>query len=110
MRFNDVITLIDVAPDGINEHGFSIETEEQRNKVFGNKKSVRGSEFYQAWQIGIEVKFIFEMRLIDYNNEEYAEFEGKRYKILRTYENKNGEFVELTLSDLSERGVDDGEF
>ena len=107
MRWGDVITLISEKPpeDGrtTNKHGFDLELEEQSRVVFCNKKPHWQSEFYKAQQIGVEVKFNVTIRACDYDNEELVEYEGKRYKRLRAEESKNGEFVMLVLSDLSER-------
>lgn len=108
MRRSDIITLISAGEKKINERGFAIPAPEQRCVVFGNKKAAWHSEFFEAQQLGIAIKFKIDIYSIDYNGEEYAEYEGGRYKVLRTEESKNGEFVELTLSDLSERGGTDG--
>ena len=36
----------------------------------------------------------------EYEGQQAAELNGKRYKVLKTYVNKSGEITELTLSDL----------
>lgn len=113
MRWSDIITLIGLKmpEDGktTNENGFALEPKEQSRFAFCNKKSAWQSEFYKAQQIGIKVEFNIELHKIDYEGEELVEYEGKRYKVLRVDEQKNGELIDLVLSDLSERGEPDGE-
>lgn len=111
-KWSDMITLIEEPPTDIdtNENGFPLEEtgEEPSRSVFCNEKSVGESEFYRSQQAGFKVEKKIEVRAIDYQGEKLAIHDGQRYKILRTYASKNGEFIELTLSDLSERSVDNG--
>ncbi|MDR2513748.1 MAG: hypothetical protein LBD02_00885 [Christensenellaceae bacterium] len=109
MRWSDEITLIGIVPpaeddETTNENGFTLSPEETQTTVYCNKKSVGYSEFYKAQQAGYSTELKFDMYTEEYSGQEYAEYSGKRYKILRTYVSKSGEFTELTLSDLSERG------
>lgn len=110
-KWSDVITLIKTVPptEATNENGFAQEPTEQSRSVFCNKKSVGYSEFYRSQQAGYKAELKVDIYLQDYQKEALVEFEGLRYKVLRTYESRNGEFIELTLSDLSERSVADGE-
>lgn len=108
-KWSDMLTLlaVDAPADQTNENGFNAEPTEQRRDVFANKKSVGYSEFYKSAQAGYTAELKFDVHTGDYHGEGLAEYGGKRYKILRTYETKNGEFTELTLSDLSERATAD---
>ena len=63
-------------------------------EVFCNKKSVRQSEFYQANAQGFKPELMLEVRSDDYEGEEYIDYGGKRYRIIRSYD-KNGEITEL---------------
>ena len=65
--------------------------------VYCNKKSVRQSEFYQAQAQGLKPELVIEVKT--YNGEDHFKFEGKLYRILRTY-TKNGEVIELVLTSL----------
>lgn len=71
-------------------------------KVYANKKSVRQSEFYQGASAGLKPELVFEIRAIEFRDEEYIRFNGKMYTIIRTYE--NGENIELTVTTFA--GVD----
>lgn len=118
-KWSDVITLIKSVPptEATNENGFAQQPTEQSRSVFCNKKSVGYSEFYKSQQAGYKAELKVDIYLLDYKDfyppdylgERLVEFEDLRYKVLRTYESRNGEFIELTLSDLSERSVADGE-
>lgn len=110
-KWSDIITLIKTVPptEATNENGFAQPPEDEPSRsIFCNKKSVGYSEFYRSQQAGYKAELKVDIYLQDYEGETLVEFEGKRYKVLRTYESKNGEFIELTLSDLSERSEADG--
>jgi hypothetical protein len=107
-KWSDIITLIAEKPpagEQTNENGFDFDTIEQSRSVFCNKKSVGHAEFYASHQAGVKAELKIDIHTQDYAGEEIAAFGGKRYKILRTYETRNGEFTELTLTDLPERGM-----
>lgn len=98
MLFRDVIKLIAVDSNATNDYGDPIDTESERT-VFANKKSIRQSEFYQAMATGLKPVIMFEIRTIDYDNEEILEFDSVRYKIEREY-SKNDEISEIICSGL----------
>jgi hypothetical protein len=111
MRWSDEITLIGVKlPDGqtdaTDENGFPLQLEEAKTTVFANKKSVGFNEFFKARQAGYTAHLKFDVFTEEYDGQPFAEYNGKRFKILRTYifTNTSGDYTELTLSDLSERG------
>lgn len=62
------------------------------------KKKVTRSEFYQANQAGLKPNLVVEIRSFEYENQEFAKFEGKQYRILKTYP-IDSEILELTLSE-----------
>jgi hypothetical protein len=111
MRWSDIITLITLIPpitDETTPGGFDTPPAEIPRVVFGNKKAAWQSDFYQGMQVGINAQFRFTLWKADYNNEELAEYDGKRYRIVKADDGsfaarKTGEYVELVLSDLSER-------
>jgi hypothetical protein len=107
MRWSEQITLIALTdpPEPVNEHGFDVPKLEAATTVFADKKAVGYSEFYKASMAGITAEMKFDVRAADYEGQMVAEFptaSGKRYRIFRTYTHPNGEFVELTLSDMPE--------
>lgn len=115
MRWSDEVTLISEAipegqTDATNENGFPVPLEETRTTVFANKKSVGFNEFFKARLAGYTEELKFDVFTVEYDGQTLAEYGGKRYKILRTYVDPKteGEYTELTLSDLSQRGGADG--
>lgn len=111
MTWSDELTLIAVTPPdvAVNEHGFPNEPSEVATVLYANRKSVGFSEFYKAAQAGYTTDLKFDVYTEEYEGQEYAEYNGKRYKVLRTYTPEGGDTTELTLSDLTERGGADGE-
>ena len=61
------------------------------------KKNVTRSEFYQANQAGLKPSLVVEIR--NFENQEFAKFEGKQYRILKTYP-IDSEILELTLTEV----------
>lgn len=109
-KWCDAVTLILTVPptEETNNNGFAELPTEQSRLVFCNKKSVGYSEFYKSQQAGYKTELKLDLHTEDYSGEALIEFEGRRYKVLRTYESKAGDFTELTLSDLAERSDADG--
>lgn len=105
MRWVDEITLIAQTPpaERVNENGFPNEAEETRTTIFCNVKSVGFSEFYEAAKAGYEAALKVDVYAEEYEGQRLAEYDGVRYKVLRTYKNpKKPDEIELTLSDLTE--------
>lgn len=73
--------------------------EEVRTTLLCRKRSVTRSEFYQANQVGIRPHLIVDIHSFEYNNQEVAEFEGKKYRILKTYLVRH-DILELTLMEV----------
>lgn len=65
-------------------------------KVYANKQSIRQSEFYQGASVGLKPELLFEIRTVEFNNEEKLRYEGKEYMIVRTF--NKGETIELTVT------------
>lgn len=101
-KWCDEITLItEVEPqEQYNENGFENPAAEEKRTVFCNKRSVSQGEYYKAQQAGKQVEAKAEVHTVDYAGETLAEFEGKRYSVLKTYEPPDSDIIELTLTDL----------
>ena len=97
MLFRDVLKLISIAY-ATSAIGDIIETRTEK-EVFANKKSIRQSEHYQAMATGLKPEAMFEVRLIDYSDEERLQYDSKDYNIIRTF-SKNQEIVELICERL----------
>lgn len=101
-KWQDDLTLIALTPQGKDTDGFITPPAEQSRLVFCNVISVGQGEFYKAAQAGIRVEAKCEVHTADYEGETVCELNGKRYGILRTFSPDNGEFTELTLTDIKQ--------
>lgn len=81
---NDILELISVTYEE-NEIGDNIKVKVY-TEIFGERKSIKQSEFYQAQATGLKPEFKFEINSFEYNNETHARYDGKEYRILRTYQ------------------------
>lgn len=97
MLFKDVIKLISVTYTE-NEIGDSVETPVER-EVLADKQSIRQNEFYQAAATGLKPEIMFEVRTVEYQDEQKLSYNDKKYNIIRTYD-KGGELTELICSGL----------
>ncbi len=90
----EILTLITVTQT-VDDYGDPVIQETARD-VFGRLQSIGQSEFYQAHATGLkpELKFIL-ADYLDYNEETLVEYDGQRYRVLRTY--RAGLELELTL-------------
>jgi SPP1 family predicted phage head-tail adaptor len=95
--WRDVISLVTITYTE-SDIGDIVETRTNR-QVYANKKSIRQSEFYQAQANGLRPEAMFEMRSIDYQDEQKLLHDGKEYNVIRTY-SKNGEILELVCDRL----------
>ena len=91
---NEVLILIRQT-QGSDEYGDPVVTESTR-EVFGRLGSIGQAEFYQAHAVGLkpELKFIL-ADYLDYENETLVEYQGQRFRVLRTF--RNGQELELVL-------------
>ena len=86
----DVITLFAPEERGVFETASTTGTQ-----VYCEVKSVKMSEYYKALDEGIEPELVFVLPYFrDYNGEQFAEFNGVKYRIIRSY--VNGMKCELT--------------
>lgn len=104
-QWTDEITLIsETEPeDRVNDNGFAVAPEESSRTVFCNMKSVGFNEYFKSEQTGKVVERKCEVHKVDYEGEDTAEVDGKRYFILKTYE-IGEDVIELTLTDLRHKG------
>lgn len=88
-----VIKLISTT-QGTDDYGDPIPKETAR-EVLPSLGSIGQKEFYQAHSVGLqpELKFVLSDYL-DYENETLVEYEGQRYRVLRTF--RSGQELEIT--------------
>ena len=58
---------------------------ETRKTILCKVKSVGRSEFYGAATAGLRPEIVFVAHEFEYSGEREVEFEGERYKVIRTY-------------------------
>lgn len=95
--YNNILEFVDIAPDPSNkdEYGDPVLVETKRT-VFCRELSIGQSEFYQAQTLFIKPEIKLEIAdYLDYQREQFVDYEGFRYKVLRTYRNSNS--LEITL-------------
>ena len=76
---------------------------EARKPVLCNVKSISRNEFYAAAQTGLKPEITFVIHGYEYNEEKEVEFEGEKYKVIRTYM-KDFEEIELTCEKVAANG------
>lgn len=85
---NELLTLIKRTWEN-GEHRESVRT------VFCGVRSVRYREFYASYATDYHPELVFVLAdYLDYDGETLAEYQGQRYRILRTY--RTGLALELT--------------
>lgn len=94
MYFSEKVTLRTEVIT-VDEYGFT-STVNADAEVWGDKASVRRTEFYSAHSAGIEVSAVFTVN--DYLDQKILIHDSKEYDIIRSYRKGEGEY-ELTCSD-----------
>lgn len=91
---NEILNLIQTA-ETADEYGDRV-VEETSRRVFAKLGSIGQKEFYQAQAVGLqpELKFVL-ADYLDYNGEQLVDYNGQRYRILRTF--RKGQELELTV-------------
>lgn len=90
---NELIKLVSVS-SSTDDYGDQSPTETSVERL-AEIKSIGQSEFYQANTSGLkpEIKFVL-ADYLDYNGQKIVEYGGVRYRVLRTFQNKNS--IEIT--------------
>ena len=91
--FKDVINLIQIKNTRSKTGGEKPEVTGER-EVFCDIKSVRSTEFYQAYQSGLDVTKLFVIYDDDYDDERVVKYQDAYFTVVRTY--LKGELLELT--------------
>lgn len=95
MFLRDVIYLIRQDPD---LHGFTDPVTETRHMVYVTVRSVGHTEVYEAMAQGMRPSLIFRIgNFQDYRGERYVEYNGERYRVIRTY--RTGFAIDLTVEE-----------
>lgn len=91
---NEIIKLIGETRT-LDEYGDTNITESYKI-VLANIKSVGMKEHYQSLLVGLKAEYTFEIAdYLDYNGQEYIEYNNVRYKVERTY--RTGQMLEIVV-------------
>ena len=101
--------VIKLITENSRTHGVHEGVEDNARTVYCTVRSVGRSEFYNALNAGIKPEYVFILALEDdYQDERMLDFQGKRYRIVRTYAPEDGG-IELTAERSDVNGETDDE-
>lgn len=72
---------------------------ESLREVFVSAGSIFEGEFHKAAQSGLKPRLQLKVSMFDYDGEEEVEYQGKRFRVYRSYLNQEEERVELYLEE-----------
>lgn len=96
---------------------YLLETENTENSIgdpirkiikkerYAEKLEIGQREFYQAAATGLKPEIKFAIWKFEYNDEIYLEYNKRNYKIIKTYERKHDEKIELTCTSTINKEV-----
>lgn len=79
--------------------GYVVNTE-YKKLVFADAQSVKREEFYSGMKAGIVLSATFVMMACDYENQQYVDYDGVRYKVVRTYRTGRDQ-IELNCTEVA---------
>lgn len=77
-----------------------------KQKRYAEKIEVGQKEFYQAFATGLKPELKFAIWKFEYDNEMFLEYNNRNYKIIKTYERKTDEKIELTCTSITNKEVE----
>ena len=93
----DVIYLITEYP---RAHGIFEKPAEDRRRVFCEVRSIGMNEFYRAMEQDLHPDLVFTLAHYDeYHSEKVCEYHGRRYRIIRTYVDRQR--IELVVEEAT---------
>lgn len=97
MMWRDAVNLISQTKT-IDNDGYPILVDTVK-RVCADCRSVRRMEYYEAVKNGLNLALSVRLRLCEYNGERLLAFNGKEYRVERTYSD-NKEVIELSCSEV----------
>ena len=88
MQYSEIIYLIQrtLSEDEIGNVSSSTEVSK---KCYAKKQSVKTNEFYNAIENGLNPSMELVIKRLNYSGEDEVEWNGKRFKVIRTIDPKN---------------------
>lgn len=77
--------LILIGKTWIEDELGNLRPEETRAAILCKVKSIGRSEFYSAAMTGLKPEIVFVIHACEYGGEQEVEFNGEKYKVIRTY-------------------------
>ena len=93
---NEQITLISVTREYVKGHE---EITENKWVVNADVKPPTRAEFYQSYKAGLKASVVFKVYTDELGNAEEVLYNGKRYRIIRTYMT-DVNYTEITCSEV----------
>lgn len=100
---NEVIYLLQIE-NKENEIGDPLRIP-KKIKRYAEKLEIGQKEFYQAAATSLKPEIKFAIWKYEYNNEMFFEYKERNYKIIKTYERKIDEKIELTATSVTNKEV-----
>ena len=82
--WSDVITLLSFA-DNQDAEGYGVQAPVRREIFCTWEDGVSQNEFYLSQKEGLQASASAEIWRVDYEGERYAEFNGQRYRVIRSF-------------------------
>lgn len=76
-----------------------------KKERYAEKLEIGQREFYQAAATGFKPEIKFAIWNFEYNDEMFLEYKNRNYKIIKTYERKTDEKIELTCTSITNKEV-----
>ena len=96
--WSDVITL-EVFPDNQDAEGYGVAPVESRQIMCTFQDGVSQREFYFSQKSDLQASAQAEIYRVDYEGERWAEFQGRRFRIIRTFPT-SFDVIALVLSEV----------
>ena len=82
--WSDVIDLLTFA-DNQDPEGYGVQAARRRTLFCNWEEGVSQNEFYLSNKQGLQATDSVELQRVDYEGERFAEFEGRRYRVVRSF-------------------------
>lgn len=96
--WSDVIDLL-VFPDNQDAEGYGVAPVKRRTLMCTFNDGVSQREFYFSQKSDLQASAQVELQRADYDGERWAEFNGRRFRVLRTFPTEF-DVVALVLSEV----------
>ncbi len=96
--WSDVVDLL-VFADNQDPEGYGVQAAQRRTLFCNWEEGVSQNEFYLSNKQGLQATDSVELQRVDYNGERFAEYQGRRYRVIRSFP-ASFDTVTLILSEV----------